>query len=93
MVRKIRDEAHRFAISYHQILRTKTLSASGLDNIESIGPKRKADLIKHFRCLENIKRAKFDKLLEVKGISRKIAKDIIAHFNVIGPKRGTRKVR
>lgn len=81
MVRKIRDEAHRFAISYHQILRAKTLSASGLDNIKSIGFKRKSDLIKHFHSLENIKRANLDQLIEVKGISRKTAKDIIVYFN------------
>lgn len=91
MVRKIRDEAHRFAISYHKALRAKTLSASGLDNIKNIGPKRKADLIKHFRCLEDVKGAKLDQLLKVKGISRKIAKDIIVYFNAIGPKRGPGK--
>jgi excinuclease ABC subunit C len=79
-IRRIRDEAHRFAITYHKLLRKKTLSYSQLDNIRNIGPKRKTNLIKHFGSLENIKKAKFDDLLKVKGITRKIAEDIIAYF-------------
>lgn len=78
IIRKIRDEAHRFAISYHQLLRAKTVSASQLDDIKNIGPKRKADLIKYFGSIENIKRAKLNDLLKVKGITRRIAGDIIA---------------
>ncbi len=80
LLRKIRDEAHRFAISYHKLLRTKTVSSSQLDNIKNVGPKRKASLIKHFGSLENIKKAKLDELLKVKGITRKIAEDIGTYF-------------
>lgn len=51
---RVRDEAHRFAISYHQKLRSKEIEGSKLDKINGVGPKRKARLIRHFGSVENI---------------------------------------
>ncbi len=78
---KIRDEAHRFAITYHRSLRKKRHFQSKLDSIPGIGNKRKKDLIKHFGGIIKIKNASLDRILEVPGISNKIAKEIKIHLN------------
>lgn len=81
LLQRIRDEAHRFALSYHHILRNKSISASLLDEIKGIGWKRKEDLIKYFGSLENIKKASKEELLKVKSINEKIAQKIVQHFS------------
>jgi len=80
LIQRIRDEAHRFAISYHHRLRDKKSSYSQLDDIKGVGEKRKKDLIKHFGAVESIKKARLDELLEAKGINKRIAKEIIKYF-------------
>lgn len=81
LVQRIRDEAHRFAIGYHRLLRRKQTSASELDNIEGVGPKRKAYLIGHFGSLDEIKMADIEDLKKVKFISEKEAKAIYNYFH------------
>lgn len=81
LVQRIRDEAHRFAIGYHRLLRRKQTSASELDNIEGVGPKRKAYLIRHFGSLDEIKMADIEDLKKVKFISEKEAKAIYNYFH------------
>ncbi len=54
----MRDEAHRFGISYHRLKREKALSGSVLDNIKGIGPKTKEQLLRKFKSVEGIKKAK-----------------------------------
>ena len=78
LLQRIRDEAHRFAITYHRKLRRKGGLHSILDNIAGIGEKRKKHLIKHFGGAINLKRADVDKIKEVPYISEKIAKEIKA---------------
>jgi len=80
LIQRIRDEAHRFAIYYHRQLRDKKSSYSALDEIRGVGEKRKKDLIKHFHTIESIKRARLDELLEVDGMQRRVAKEIIRCF-------------
>ena len=65
----IQEEAHRFAISYHRNLRSKRLRYSELDAIAGIGPKRKQDLLKHFKSIAAIKAASIDELLLVLNVS------------------------
>lgn len=64
LLQRIRDESHRFAISYHRALRTKRSLRSPLDNITGIGPKRKALLLKTFGSLKRIREAELEDLIE-----------------------------
>ena len=79
-IQRLRDEAHRFAITYHRRLRQKSLSASVLDEIPNLGPKRKQALLKHFGSIEAIREASLDGLLSVKGIPRNVAENIRKHL-------------
>ncbi|MFV0499214.1 MAG: excinuclease ABC subunit UvrC [Bacilli bacterium] len=74
----IQDEVHKFAIGYHHTLASKSISASVLDNITGIGSRRKQDLIRHFKSLENIKNATLSDLESV--VPSNIAKNIIEYF-------------
>lgn len=65
LIGNIQEEAHRFAITYHRSLRSKRLRYSELDAIAGIGPKRKQDLLKHFKSISAIKAASLDELLRV----------------------------
>ena len=80
MIQRLRDEAHRFAITYHRRLRQKSLSASVLDEIPNVGPKRKQALLQHFGSIEAIRAASLDGLLSVKGIPRSVAENIRKHL-------------
>ena len=80
MIQRLRDEAHRFAITYHRRLRQKALSASVLDEIPNVGPKRKQALLQHFGSIEAIREASLDRLLSVKGIPRSVAENIRKHL-------------
>ncbi len=77
---KLRDEAHRFAIEYHRKLRAKTGIQSVLNKIDGIGSKRKQILLKHFKSIENIKKASLQDLKKVKGINKEIAKKVFDFF-------------
>jgi excinuclease ABC subunit C len=67
LVQRVRDEAHRFAITYHRNLRSRELTSSRLDNIPGIGPKTKKKLILHFGSLEKIKEAQNTELASLVG--------------------------
>jgi excinuclease ABC subunit C len=80
LLERIRDEAHRFAISYHRKLLSKKVKFSELDNIQGIGEKRKKALLGQFGSLERIRSSKLEDLLKVGGMSEKSAKNIIEYF-------------
>ncbi|MCL0052203.1 excinuclease ABC subunit UvrC [Peptococcaceae bacterium] len=82
LIKRIRDEAHRFAVSYHRKLRDKNELKSALDEIEGIGPKRKRALLKEFGTVDAIARASIDELLKVKGMNKKAAKTVYEFFNL-----------
>lgn len=71
-IQRIRDEAHRFAIKYHKLLREKETSISLLDFISGIGKIRKKNLLQYFGSLDKIKKAKEEELLKIKGITKEI---------------------
>ncbi len=76
LLKRIRDEAHRFAITYHRKVRIKQITTSLLDKISGIGKKRKITLLRHFGSLEAIKRAGEEDIAKIPGIGKKIAKII-----------------
>lgn len=77
LLRAVRDEAHRFAITYHRRLRGHRSLASVLDEIPGIGPKRKAALIKRFGSLEGLSRAKMEEIVSLPKIPRSIAQQVV----------------
>ncbi|NKQ38507.1 MAG: excinuclease ABC subunit UvrC [Methanosarcinales archaeon] len=76
LLQRVRDEAHRFALSFHRNLRSKRLTHSILDDISGIGKVKRNMLFKSFGSIEKIKSARIEELILVKGISIKNAKDI-----------------
>ena len=76
LIQRIRDEAHRFAITYHRKLRDKEGLASGLDEIAGIGPKRKKALLNRFGSLKKIKDASVSELIDTLHISKKTAMEL-----------------
>lgn len=81
LLQRIRDEAHRFAITYHRSLRKKEALRSILDEIPGIGPQRKKLLLKHFGSVEKIKEASVDDLQRVPSINKKLAETIKQFLN------------
>lgn len=79
LVQRIRDEAHRFAISYHRTTRKKRTDQSELDNINGIGPSTSKKLLKHFKSVKSIKSAKRIELDSVVGSAK--AKIVVDYFN------------
>ncbi len=81
LMQNIRDEAHRFAITYHRKLRDRKLTGSELDNIPDIGEKTRKALLKHFKSVDNIASAEIEELMEAGGIGEKTAGKIYSYFN------------
>ena len=73
LVQRIRDEAHRFAITYHRNLRSKNSLRSPIDNVTGIGPKRKRMLMRRFGTLKGIREAAVDDLASLPGMTRSLA--------------------
>jgi excinuclease ABC subunit C len=81
LLKQIRDESHRFAISHHRLRRSSRLRASVLDNIPGVGKKRKQILLTHFGSLKRIETATLDELEQVHGISKIIANVIYSRLH------------
>ena len=77
----IRDEAHRFAITYHRKLREGTSLESELDHISGLGEKRKRDLLQKFGSVEVLKGASPEEIAQMKGFHRVLAERILLHLN------------
>lgn len=80
-VQRLRDEAHRFAIGSHRARRKKEMVASPLDEIAGIGPTRKRALLHHFGTAKAVGRAAMEDLMEVEGISERVAQLVYDHFH------------
>jgi NAD-dependent DNA ligase len=72
----VRDEAHRFALTYHRKLRAKRVVSSKLDALKGLGAKRRKILIDHFGSFDKIKKASLDDILSVSGIPEKLARTV-----------------
>lgn len=81
LVQRIRDEAHRFAITYHRNLRSKSALYSQLDKISGIGEKRKRALFDSFLTIQSISDATIDDLASVKGMTRVSAESVYRYFH------------
>lgn len=77
LLQKIRDEAHRFAITYHRYLKGKQLTRSALDQIEGIGEKRKGLLLKSFASLAELRQTPLDILARMEGMTRPAAERVL----------------
>jgi excinuclease ABC subunit C len=78
---RIRDEAHRFAITYNRELRRRARLRSVLDDIEGIGPTRRKALLRHFGSLRKIREASLEELATVKGVNLELAAEIRRHLD------------
>jgi excinuclease ABC subunit C len=76
LLQRLRDEAHRFALGYHQKIRSRESLTSTLDNIPGIGPRRKQALLKHFGSVRAIREASAEELAAASGITRNLAQKI-----------------
>jgi excinuclease ABC subunit C len=90
LVARVRDEAHRFAITYHRKLREKRAIRSELDDVPGIGEARKKALLRHFGSVEKIRKATREELAVIKGMTNKAAEEVAGYFRSIqGRGQGT----
>ncbi|MDT9694624.1 excinuclease ABC subunit UvrC [Streptomyces sp. P17] len=85
LLQRVRDEAHRFAITYQRTKRAKRFRSSPLDDVPGLGETRKQALIKHFGSVKKLRSATIDQICEVPGIGRKTAETIAAAFAQAAP--------
>ena len=78
LVKHVRDEAHRFAITFHRELRDKGMVASILDDVPGLGPKRRKQLLKHFGSVKRMREASLEEIEAVPGIPKQVAEDLYA---------------
>lgn len=81
ILQHIRDEAHRFGITYHRKLRGREVTASSLDGIEGIGERRKRNLLAHYGSISAIKNSTVDEISQAGSVSKKLAQIILASLN------------
>ena len=81
LLQQVRDESHRFAITYHRKLRSRNISASSLDDIPGVGKKRKIALLKEFGSIDNIKKASVEDLAKIGGMNQKTAENVYNYYH------------
>jgi excinuclease ABC subunit C len=89
MLQRIRDEAHRFAISFHRQKRGKAMTVSALDAVPGLGASKRKALLAHFGSVKKIKAATAEELTEAKGIGPALAAAIVGHFSADGAGAGS----
>lgn len=78
LIQRLRDEAHRFAITHHRKLRSKASVSSRLDGVAGVGEKRKKAILKHFSTVEALKNASVEEICAVPGMTRPVAENVYA---------------
>ena len=81
LVQRIRDEAHRTAITHHRTLRDKAFTHSALEDIDGIGPQRRKALLKHFGSIKAVRAASREELAATPGMTAAAAQAVFAHFH------------
>ncbi len=84
LLQRVRDEAHRFAITHHRIRRDKAMTESIMDDLPGVGPSRKRSLLRHFGSPEAVLGATREQLEAVPGLPAKIGRDLYHHLNKTG---------
>ncbi len=83
LVKRVRDEAHRFAVDYHRRLRGRAMTSSVLDEVPGVGPTRKKRLLREFGSLKRLREASVDEIAAVRGVTREVAEDVAAALRVV----------
>ncbi len=84
LVKQVRDEAHRFAITFHRELRGKGMTASILDDVPGLGPVRKKALMRHFKSFRNLRAATLDEIKDARAVPEDVAEElylVLAQYN------------
>lgn len=81
LLQQVRDESHRFAITYHRKLRSDNISESSLDDIQGIGKKRKINILKEFGTMDKVKNASVEELAKIKGMNEKVATNVYEYYH------------
>lgn len=81
LLQQVRDESHRFAITYHRKLRSDNISESSLDDIPGIGKKRKINILKEFGNMDKVKNASVEELAKIKGMNEKVATNVYEYYH------------
>ncbi|OLO33967.1 excinuclease ABC subunit C [Streptomyces sp. MNU77] len=85
LLQRVRDEAHRFAITYQRAKRAKRIRSSPLDDVTGLGETRKQALVKHFGSVKKLRQATIDEICEVPGIGRRTAESVAAALAATAP--------
>jgi excinuclease ABC subunit C len=81
LLQRVRDEAHRFAVTYHKTLRRRQQLRSALEDVPGVGGQRKTQLLRHFGSLKQVREASFEALAEVPGLPETVARTIHEYFH------------
>jgi excinuclease ABC subunit C len=84
LLQRVRDEAHRFAITHHRIRRDKAMTESIMDDLPGVGPSRKRSLLRHFGSPEAVLGATREQLEAVPGVPAKVGRALYHHLNKTG---------
>ena len=85
LLQRLRDEAHRFAITYHRAKRSKSMTVSALDNVPGLGETRRKALVRHFGSVAALRRAAVEDIMQVPGVGRRTAEAVAAALAPTGP--------
>ena len=80
LMQRLRDEAHRFAITFHRQLRSKSSLQSTIDDVPGIGPKKRKALINHFGSVKKIQNSSIEEISSLPGITKILAEKILEHL-------------
>ena len=76
LIKQVRDEAHRFAITFHRELRDKAMTVSVLDEVDGVGPTRKKAIMRHFGSMKRLRAASVEEIASVKGVPAQVAQAV-----------------
>jgi excinuclease ABC subunit C len=81
LLQRVRDEAHRFAITYHRKKRSAALTVSELDAVPGLGPARRATLLRHFGSVRQLSKASAAEIADLPGIGPRVAESVLGALN------------